>query len=106
MDPRASPELQAEELANTIEREMRQANPDPQQIIDFMQLSHEVSMTLAGLGAMSHGRRIAVNNLIKRLQKLHQALTVLITALVQALMAPQPITTIQLPGGGASVFKP
>ena len=106
MDPRASREVQAEDLADAIEHVLHQDDPDPQELIAFMQLSHEVCMALAGLGAMSHGRRISVNRIIERLQQLHRALAVRLTAIVQALTMPQPSPSIHLPGGGASVFRP
>jgi hypothetical protein len=106
MNPRASTELNAEDLADAIEHLLSQEEPDPEELIAFMQLANEVSMALTKIGASSHGRRISVNGLIERLVQLHRALAVRLTAVVRQLTMPQPIPSVHLPGGAASIFKP
>lgn len=106
MDPRASKELQAEELIDGIEHVLHQVDPDPQELVAFMQLAFEVAMALSCLGAMSQGRRISVNGLIARLVQLHRELAKRLTVILQQMAMPQPIPSVHLPGGAASLFKP
>lgn len=106
MNPRASKELQAEELIDAIEQLLAEADPDPEDLVAYMQLVFEVSSALSALGAMSHGRRISVNALIARLVQLHRELAKRLTAILRNLSLPQPIPSMQLPGGAASIFKP
>jgi hypothetical protein len=106
MDARASRELQAEELIDTIEHVLSQVDPDPEELVGFMQLAFEVSTALSGLGAMSQGRRISVNGLIARLVQLHRELAKRLTVILRQIALPQPIPSVQLPSGAARLFKP
>ena len=106
MNPRASTELNAEDLADAIEHLLHQDPRDAKDLIAFMQLAYEVSMALTKPGPMSHERRISVNGLIERLMQLHRALAVRLTAVVRELTMPQPIPSVHLPSGAASLFKP
>ena len=106
MNSKASTELQAQDLEQDIKDLLNQANPNPQDLVASMLLAFEMAHALSQIGAMSHGRRIAVNGLIASLMKLHLELANRLTAILQNLMLSQPIPSTQLPGGGASVFKP
>lgn len=107
VNPKASAELRGQDLIQQIERLLQEAAPQPNEIIDAMELACQTVAELRALESRTSGtllsapRAAAVNAIVERLLLLHAVLAERLKKLLLVQSSAGAASS-----GSAGIFKP